>query len=153
MKIRNFIIYLFLLSILTLLVSCGFYKKSNQRLVERLNSQIKSEKYDEIYSESSNLAKKYKYSKDEFIERLKKVRGKIKEIDDSLQFQQRQGSCGDEGVYRDDNFACRFIEKNGRRIDIDIWLYPTGGQLYLLDLCIYADGMDDNFCVSDASRS
>lgn len=150
---RSLIFYLFLPSILTLLLSCGFYEQSNRRLVERLNSQIKSEEYEKIYSESSNSAKNYKYSKEEFIERLRIVREKMKEVDDSLQFQQLQGICGDEGVYRDDNFACRFIEKNGRRIDIDIWLETTGVQLYLVDFCIHADGMEDRLCVSDASRS
>jgi hypothetical protein len=77
----------------------------------------------------------------------------MKEVDESLKFQQLEGNCGDEGVYRDSNFACRFIEKNGRRIDIDVWLDANLGQLKLLDLCIYSDEMDDKFCVSDASRS
>jgi uncharacterized protein YxeA len=146
----NLIIYSLLL--IVPLSGC-IYEKMNQRLVERLNSQIKSEEYGNIYSESSNSAKDYKYSREEFIERLKEVRAKMKEVDESLQFQKLQGICGDEGVYRADNFACRYIEKNGRRIDIDIWLDANGGLLRLLDLCIHSDEMDGRLCVSDVSRS
>src|SRR5688500_89407 len=113
MQRRNLIIYPLLLFVLAAsFTSCINYEKMNRRLVEKLNSQIKSEEYENIYSESSNTAKNYKYSKEEFIGRFKAVREKMKEVDESLEFQQLQSRCGDEAVYRDDNFACRFIEKN-----------------------------------------
>lgn len=148
----NFIIYSLLLLVSFLFTSCSPYEKMNPALIEKLNSQIKSEEYEKIYAESSRSVKGYKYSKEELIERLKFVREKMKEVDETLQFQQFETRCGDEGVYRADNFACRFIEKNGRRIDIDFWL-DAGNQLKLLDICVYSKGMDDKFCVTDISRS
>lgn len=153
MRKKNLRIILLLSAISALMTGCIYYSIENPRLVERLNSQIRDEKFENIYDESSDSAKRYKYSKEQFIERLKKVREKMKEIDESLVFQRLENRCGDEGVYRDDNFACRFIEANGQRIDIEIWLDAKSGGLRLLDLCIYSEEMGDKLCVSDASRS
>lgn len=153
MRKENLKTILLLSVISALMTGCFYYSIENPKLVERLNSQIRDEKFEGIYNESSDAAKRYKYSKKQFIERLKLVREKMKEVDESLVFQRIENRCGDESVYRDDNFACRFIEANGRRINIDIWLDAKSGNLRLLDLCIWSEEIGDKLCVSDASRS
>lgn len=153
MRRKNLKIILLLLAISALMTGCIYHSIENPRFVERLNSQIRDEKFEDIYNESSGSAKRYKYSKEQFIGRLTMVREKMKEVDESLVFQKLENRCGDEGVYRDDNFACRFIEANGRRINIDIWLDASSGGLILVDLCIWSEEIGDRLCVSDASRS
>lgn len=146
------IISLFLIGLLFSATACIDYKLTNEKLIERLNSQMKAGEYEQIYNESSSSAKNYKYSKEEFIERLKTIVDKIKQTDESLTFIKPEGIYGDEGVYRDNNFANRYVEKHGKKFGIIFWLDSYGGRLSLLDICIYPEDEFD-LCASDASKS
>lgn len=62
-------------------------ESSNNVLIERLNSQIASGNYEQIYSELSESAK-ISTPKEEFLERINKAVKMMKEADDSLTFKE-----------------------------------------------------------------
>jgi hypothetical protein len=141
--------------------SCFNYERLNEQFVERLNLQIQSGNYQQIYDESSEHAKHYKYSKEEFIERMETVVERMRKVDESLTMQKHKGDYpyADPDVFPPSRYAYRYIEKNGKRIGINISIDSAGGTLRLLDFCIYTekDGMNENppndvLCVSDASK-
>jgi len=152
MSKKHQILCLFLVGYLFSITACIDYKLKNEQLIEKLNSQMKDGEYEQIYNESSSSAKNYKYSKEEFIERLKTIVDKIKETDESLTFIKPKGIYGDEAVYRDDNFANRYVENKGKKFGIIFWLDSDSGRLSLLDICIYPEDKFD-MCASDASKS
>ncbi len=150
---------LLIVGLLTTITSCTNYKANykgmNKNLVERLDIQIKSGNYAQIYEESSSYAKNYQYSKDEVVERLQTIAQKMKAVDESFSLKEvKSGGCGDEGVYRDDNYACGTIEKNGKKLDVAIWMDNATGDLKFTDLCIYLEDSNEtsNFCATDASK-
>ena len=60
-------------------------ESSNNELIEKLNSQIKTENYEQIYNELSDSAKRLT-PKEEFLERINKATKIMKEVDNSLNF-------------------------------------------------------------------
>lgn len=155
--ISRLVICAILTGSLLLSTGCRNYKLMNEQLVERLNSQLRASDYERIYNESAEGAKTYKYSKDEFIARTKTLAEALRAVDESLTFEKYKGKTpyADPAIYRDDNYAYRYIENGGKKIGINFWLTVEGGALKLLDLCIYPESPDASptLCVSDASKS
>jgi hypothetical protein len=148
---------------LILTMNCStYYRAINDRLVERLDSQIRSGDYKRIYDESSPRAKTFKYSEDEFISRMKTIVERMRAVDESLELQKHKGTSpyADEGAFPPSSYDYRYIEKNGQKIGINISVDSGVGTSRLLDFCIYTekDGENENppsdgLCVSDASKS
>lgn len=143
------LIFLLSFTLLVLMLNCStYYKAMNDRLVERLNSQIRSGDYKRIYDESSPRAKAYKYSENEFTGRMKTIVDKMREVDESLTLQKHKGEYphADESVDPPSRYDYRYIEKNGKRIGININVDSGVGTSQLLDFCIYTekDGENEN---------
>ena len=144
-----------------LLTSCSYYEWKSERVVETLHSQIQSGSYEKIYEESSSRVKGYKYSKEEFVERMKTIVERMREVDDALMMQKHKGNYpyADEGAFPPSQYAYRYAEKNGKRIGINISIDDNEFAVSrLLDFCIYTekdgvneDPTEDNLCVYDFS--
>ena len=157
-KIRLLICFVLINSFL--LTSCNYYEWKSERLVDGLNSHIQSGNYQKIYEESSSRAKDYKSSKEEFFERMKIIVERMREVDESLTMQKHKGDYpyADESAFPPSQYAYRYVEKNGKRIGINIKIDRELGTSSLLDFCIYTekDGTNENptengFCAYDFS--
>jgi hypothetical protein len=162
MKKHRFISLPLVASFLLTMNCSTYYKAKSDRLVERLESQIQTGNYKQIYDESSQRAKDYKYSEDEFISRMKTIAEKIREVDETLALQKHKGEYpyADDGAFPPSQYAYRYVEKNEKRIGINISIDSDAATLRLLDFCVYTekDGVNENppndaLCVSDASKS
>jgi hypothetical protein len=159
---KSYLLICFVLIGAFLLTSCNYDKLKSERLLDRLNSQIQTGNYKQIYEESSTRAKVYKYSEEEFIERMKTIVERMREVDESLMMKKHEGDYpyADESAFPTSRNAYRYVEKNGKRIGIDISIDSNLGTSTLVDFCIYTeqDGINENppndeLCVSDASKS
>jgi hypothetical protein len=100
--------------------SCSiYYNKANDQAVERLNAQIKQEKYDEIYSQSSEILRR-SISKEEFVSKMKIATEKMKEFDDSLTWKKDKTALFDKSVFHAENFSYRIVSKNEKKTGIQI---------------------------------
>lgn len=79
-----------LISIFLLTASLSTYltpaKPSKERLMKNLNSQLKEEKFEQLYEEASDLLR-LNVDKEKFITRMKIAAAKLKAIDGNLAFQ------------------------------------------------------------------
>jgi hypothetical protein len=95
-------------------------KARNEQAVENLNVQIKREKFDEIYEQSTNQVKTT-ISKNDFIERMKVAVRSMKSVDPALNWTIK----GDQKeFYRDfsiEDTSLRTLESNAKTINI--WIY------------------------------
>ena len=102
------------------LSSCSInYKEANKEAVEKFRLQLIEGKFEELYN--SNV--KAYISKEEFFENIRLAVSTMKEFDESLTWQQDEAA--DEHrvheVYVYDRASWRTMEKNGKRLNIDIW--------------------------------
>ena len=136
--------------ILIVLISSAcsiYYEKNNDQAVEKLNSQIKQEKFDEIYSQSSEILRR-SISKQEFIFKMKIATDRMKEFDDSLTWMKDETALFDKSIYRDDNFSYRIVSKNGKKTGIQIdW--NESFRLCGLSVVDYNDGDGNSFRYCD----
>ena len=93
---------------------------------------------------------------------MKTIVERMRKVDESLTMQKQNGDSpyADRDVFPPSRFAYRYIEKNEKRIGINISIDSDGRTFRLLDFCIYTerDGINknptsDELCVSDASKS
>ncbi|MDQ3132528.1 MAG: hypothetical protein M3Q99_17415 [Acidobacteriota bacterium] len=116
---RKFFLFLLFIS----LIGCSIdYKEANKKAVERLRNQLLEGKYEEIYNQSENNIKYY-ISKEEFLGNMKLAVSTMKEFDESLTWQQDEAADEHrvQEVYGYDRASWRTMEKNGKRLNIDIW--------------------------------
>ncbi|MBC7901255.1 MAG: hypothetical protein H7070_14510 [Saprospiraceae bacterium] len=116
--------------ILTLLYLCfafgcsSNYKEANNKAVETLRHQLVNDRFGEIYDQSSEITKS-QLTRKQFVEKIGIAVGKMKEIDPNLSWRRDERGSPEEAVYRDDNWSSLILEKNGRRIDIQLdWAQP-----------------------------
>jgi len=111
--------------LLFLVVACSIgYREANNLAVEKLRQQLVNEKFDDIYDQSSGITKA-QLSREEFVEKIGIATGKLREIDPNLNWRRDERGSPEEGVYRDDNWSSLILEKNGRRIDVQLdWGQP-----------------------------
>ncbi len=99
------------------------YRDSNDKAVEKLRQQLISEKFGEIYEGSSSITRA-QLSQDDFVEKMKDAATILKEVDPELSWKKVEGSP-EPAVYRDDNWSSLNLEKNGRKINIQLdWNSP-----------------------------
>ena len=135
----------------------SYYEWRNDTLLETIGSQIKSGDFEQFYDEFSETAKRYSYSKGEFIVRMNIVTERMRNVDDSLTMRKSTGKPNiDTFWFPPSQYTYRYVEKNGKRLGINIYFYS--GKL--LDFCVHTekDGVNENppsdgFCMSDASKS
>jgi hypothetical protein len=122
-------------SVLLLMLSCSLDRaRSSDELVERLNAQIKSGNFEQIYNEADSTAKDLT-PKAEFFEKMNSITGTIKEIDDTLSWQKdEQVLLSNE--YRNLYFVYRKVEKNGKKLDVTITVAYRGWKPEFYDLCV-----------------
>ncbi len=128
--------------------SCSvYYNKANDQAVERLNSQIKQEKFDEIYSLSSEILRR-SISKEEFISKMKIATERMKEFDDSLAWKKDETALFDKSIFHAENFSYRIVSKNGKKTGIQIdW--NESFRLCGLSVVDYNDGNGKSFRYCD----
>jgi hypothetical protein len=128
--------------------SCSiYYNKANDQAVERLNAQIKQEKYDEIYSQSSEILRRA-ISKEEFISKMILATERMKEFDDSLTWKKDETALFDKSVFHAQNFSYRIVSKDGKKTGIAIdW--NESFKLCGLSVANYNDGNGNSFRYCD----
>jgi hypothetical protein len=137
MKMFRRIIGIFIVSILFLNFSCSLNRvQSSNEFVERLNTQIKSGDFKQIYNEASD-ASKVGTSKEEFLENMKSIINEMKEVDESLAWQRDENILLSNGdIARDLYFVYRKVERNGKKLDITITVSYRSWTPEFYDLCV-----------------
>jgi hypothetical protein len=119
-----------------------FSKPSKERLIENLNSQLREEKFEQLYEEADDLVH-LNVTKEKFVRRMKIVVTKLKAIDENLAFQRdletekrvKAVTENDESVLL---IAIENLEKDGKSVSVglnwtskgkffDLWIQPTQG--------------------------
>jgi hypothetical protein len=156
MKLFKKTIQIYIVSVLFLTLSCSQYHvQLSNAFVERLNAQIKSGNFEQIYNESSLKAKE-SISKQEFIESMQIAVGKMKEIDESLKLQKDERISFDKSLFHEKNFAYRHIKKSGKELGVNIEIGLENGKLKLQNFCIFSlneyllQDLKINICVTNA---
>ena len=104
--------------------------------MKKIELQIKSGNYEQIYNESSEIVRNL-VSKEEFIEKMNNAVGRMKNIDEALNFQKDENRDMRNGdVYGDLHFIYRKIEKNGKKLYIFVTFYFSGPESVFFDLCV-----------------
>ncbi len=123
---QSFIVSLFLY--IFVFYGCIDYRKTNDSAVEKLRQQLIDERFDDIYDHSSDITRS-QLTREEFIGKLKVATRELKDVDNELNWRRDERSSPDTGVYRDDNWSSLVLEKNGRRVDVQLDWDPP------FDLC------------------
>jgi hypothetical protein len=134
----NKLIKIYIVAVLFLISGCSqFRADANDKFVKKLNSQIRAENFEQIYNDFS-LNVKESVSKQEFIERMQIVVGRMKEIDETLIFRLDDRVSFDNGLFHAENFAYRHIKKNGEELGINFEIDSVNGELKLKDICVFS---------------
>jgi hypothetical protein len=140
--------------LLLVTVNCSQNREEiNDKLIEKLNSQIKSVNYEQIYDELSDTAKSLT-PKQEFLERINKAVEVMRKVDNSLLFQKDKNVRLSNNVYRDLYFEYRKIESIGEKLNIEITL-KTSYTAKIYDLCISpseTETVENQICITNALR-
>ena len=127
-----------------------FSKPSKERLIQNLNAQLRTEKFEQLY-ENADDSVHLNVDKEKFVKRMKMALTKLKAIDEKLAFQRdvatetlirdaREGPSGTI-IYGDESSfltAYQKLEKNGKSAIVcfnwstkgkfmDLWVLPTQG--------------------------
>lgn len=129
-NIRDKPILLVPIALLVIVVSSYliFSKPSKEKLIKNLNSQLREEKFEQLYEEAGD-GLHLNVTKEKFVQRMEKAVTKLKAIDENLNFQRDieteemiKGINGD-----DDSFlitAIQKLEKDGKSVLVSF--YWTG---------------------------
>ncbi len=139
-----------------LVTSCSKYRReSSDKFVEKLNSQIKSGNFEQIYDEASN-ASKDRTSKEEFLESMKAVINEMRQVDESLAWEKDEKVLLSNGeVSTELYFVYRKIEKNGKKLDVTITVVNGILMPEFYDLCVSpseSKTVEFQKCVTNALR-
>ena len=107
------IVYLFLGAILIAALYLGFtsYRNDTGRMLTKFNSQLKEEKFEELYDESSETVH-LNVTKEEFVRRMKVAVRKLKNIDQDLNFQTGEHIEREIFLAEEDNtYSFRSVQK------------------------------------------
>lgn len=126
-----------------------FSKPSKERLIQNLNSQLRAEKFEQLYEEADDSVH-VNVDKEKFVKRMKMALTKLKAIDENLAFQRdvatetliraaRESPTGTI-IYGDESLLTAFqkLEKDGKSAIVcfnwsskgkfrDLWVLPTQG--------------------------
>jgi hypothetical protein len=119
------------------LVSCNLNKAS---LVKKLNSQIREEKFSELYDQSADIVS-LNVTKEQFVNRMKILVRKLKSVDETLNFQDSPEWESNFSNSPDDQIIMRAFQtlgKDGKEVLIayywdsegkfwDLWVNPING--------------------------
>lgn len=140
--------------LLLVAVNCSQnHEEINDKLIEKLNLQIKSGNYEQIYDELSDTAKSLT-PKQEFLERINKAVEVMRKVDNSLSFQKDKNVRLSNDVYWDLYFEHRNIGSNDKKLDIEITL-KTNYTAKIYDLCILPSETEivaSRICITNALR-
>ncbi len=114
-------------------------KPDKNRLVLKVNSQIREEKFDEIYDEAwDNLH--LNVTKEEFIRRMKVAVSKLRTIDADLNFQRDSEWEQMMNFNREERYAMsayQKLEKDGKSVLVSFW---WNGKGEFMDISVMATG-------------
>lgn len=114
------ILLIICLGVLTTSCCSKNHSEASDKFVEKLNSQIKSGNFEQIFNEASDASKE-RTSKEEFLESMKAVVNKMKEVDESLAWEKDAKVLFSSGeISTDLYFVYRKIEKDGKKLDVTI---------------------------------
>ena len=77
-----------------------------------------NEKFDEIYDESSDITRA-QLAREEFLDRIKVATHELKDVDPGLNWR-RVDASPEPAVYRDDNWSSLNLERDGRKVNIQL---------------------------------
>jgi|GEM_PF-6885756 len=112
-------------------------KPNKERLIKNLNSQLKEEKFEQLYEEACDLLR-LNVTKEKFIKRMRIAAARLKAIDGNLAFQRdleteksiRWITDDDESVLLT---AYQTLERNGKSVTVSI-SWTSEGKFF--DLCV-----------------
>ncbi|HEY0427976.1 MAG TPA: hypothetical protein VGC76_09355 [Pyrinomonadaceae bacterium] len=154
---RVFFINTFLIICFGLLAtSCSQNRaESSDKLVERLNSQIKLGNFEQIYVEAGSTAKNLTL-KEGFLKKMISAVNKMKEVDESLSWQKGETVVlSNADIAADLYLVHRKIERNGKKLDIKITITLINQVPKFLDLCVSPSELttvESETCVTNASK-
>jgi len=128
--------------ILFALTGCStYFRAGNIRAVEKLRQQLSKEQYEKVYRDSSKILQA-QVTQADFIERMRKVSSELKEVDPDITWQRVEESP-EPAVYNDETWSSLRMEKDGRKITIQLDWDPgfqLCGMTILGDIPDRADG-------------
>ena len=119
-----------------------FSKPSKERLIKNLNSQLREEKFEQLYEEADDFVR-LNVTKEKFVKRMKMAITKLKTIDENLAFQRDIATEKSMGTINGEDeslslTAFQKLEKEGKSVLVsftwtgkgkffDLWVMPTQG--------------------------
>ena len=140
------------LCLVLITIGCSGINEGNNKLIEKLNSEIKSGSYELIYEELSDSAKR-NTPKEEFLERINKAVEMMKQVDSSISFQ-KDNKVLLSNEMSDLYFEYRKIEKNGKKLDVVVTI-DLRFQNRIYDMCVSppeSDSIEYQVCITNALR-
>lgn len=102
---------------------CISNRRANDAAVEKLRKRLVSERFDEIYKDSSTVTRAQP-SQDEFVAKMQAVTNALKKIDSDINWKRDETYSYDPGVFRDDNFSSRDLNGNGLKVNVQLEWAP-----------------------------
>jgi len=93
--------------------------RANDTAVEKLRQRLIARQFIEIYNDSSVITRA-QLTRDEFVSKMGAMTALITDIDGDLNWHRDERGSPEPAVYRDENWSALILEKNGRRVDIDL---------------------------------
>ena len=139
-KARPIILLLVALLVVAVVGHLIFSKPSKERLIKNLNSQLREEKFEQLYEEADDFVH-LNVTKEKFVKRMKMAITKLKTIDENLAFQRDIATEKSIGTLNGNDeslllTAFQKLEKDGKSVSVcfnwtgkgkffDLWVMPT----------------------------
>lgn len=137
-KTRPIILLAVALLVVAVIAYLIFSKPSKERLIQNLNSQLRAEKFEQLYEEADDSVH-LNVDKEKFVKRMKMALTKLKAIDENLAFQRDVGAetffrdaaetPSGKIIYGDDSTllaAYQKLEKDGKSVIVCFTWSPEG---------------------------
>src|SRR5687768_16225313 len=121
MRRSHYLSLSFLVLLSSIAVSCSAsYREGNERAVAKLRQQLITERFGEIYRDSSEITRA-SLSSDEFVNKIAAATELLKGVDADISWRRDERGSPEEAVYRDDNWSSLILERKGKRVGVNLW--------------------------------
>lgn len=120
---RNQNIFFLLIALGMMLgLGCVSYRQANDAAVEKLRQRLIDEDFNEIYKDTADVTRA-QLSYEEFVLAIKSATDELKTVDPEVNWH-RSSHSAYEAVFRDDNFSWMYLERDGRKINVQLTWAP-----------------------------
>jgi len=117
--IRKSVPFTLIILSIFLALGCFSYRKGNDRAVETLRQQLIHEKFNEVYEGASDITRA-QITREQFVEWMENATATLKGVDSEINWRRDERGSPEEDVYREDNWSSLNLEKNGRRLNVQV---------------------------------